>query len=114
MKRPPRTIENDLRLLANYSQRMEKVAERITVAEIEGLSDNDVGFLLHFAERLGNTLSSLAHQCRGRIIDEEIPLDGMAPEDVPYSEVRASGAPIGPQVGQVARVVDVVNKLAQS
>jgi hypothetical protein len=54
--RPERTPENDIRVIANYCQRLDRILARLTTAEIEAMSAEDKWFLASFAGRTGDAL----------------------------------------------------------
>lgn len=58
-----RTFENDIRLIANYAMRLEKVLDRIEQDELEAATDYDLWILKSHFERVGYPASNLAMDC---------------------------------------------------
>jgi tRNA(Ile)-lysidine synthase TilS/MesJ len=65
--RLPRTPENDIRLIANYCQRLDTILARLTTEEIRALSDEDRNFLANFAGPTGSNLCTACDIARDQL-----------------------------------------------
>jgi hypothetical protein len=73
--KPPRSPENDIRLIANYCQRLDRILDRLSTEEIEALSTEDRQFVQSFAEPTSNMLGWVADVARdATFLETAIPM----------------------------------------
>lgn len=67
--RPERSPGNDIRLIANYCQRLDKILDRLTSDEIAAMDADDRDFLAYFARETSTRL----HNARLWALDSDHP-----------------------------------------